>query len=218
MRLEKVKCIVSHINLRKEFHGEEEKLALDVKLEVRPLIVDMQAALEPFFKLLSTMPLRTIAYLFRNTHGMQTTTFAAGFENHDVVIYSDVGFELITLHDAKVNKFTMNWKELAFTFRVQMALDHADDVSTVSQLLNREVVIDAYMRGAAELPLSDVRDKDPEQDDEDVDGSNQSTEVQTNASEASTTGSAEAGDNGHSAGVRKPGRRARREETDGQTA
>jgi len=123
LRFEPTQVIVTNVNLRRELHGEDKKLAVDlnIRAEVAPAIIDslIFGQHEKIEKLLySGSDLRKAA-------GLSTIKFDTVFDKHMIVLNWSVDDEkALKFKDVKISKFVAEPKEggmveLAFQINIQ---------------------------------------------------------------------------------------------------
>lgn len=133
MELHGLTVELAHVNVRKQIveDAESKKLAVDLKMQVKPLLTEFEAVLRSVLKFVTSAPVKQMDWLLANNHGFGDQTFRAEFDGHNIEVIRPIeginepdgekaGLLLATLHHCKVNAFKMDWTALNFTFRVQV--------------------------------------------------------------------------------------------------
>lgn len=141
-------CHVRHVNSRKEKHGEDEKLAVDVSLR----LMMGETGDEWGAVLAAVLGEERVALLPEWAKVCNSIRLSLAVENHKVVFkYAPKSRILAALTSAKVNHFVIACDDLGITFRVQ-ATANGDTVGALAELIGMKVRVNVTAM-QIELPL-----------------------------------------------------------------
>ena len=136
---------IQHVNPRTEMHGEDEVLAVDVK--VRLMMGEVGTEWDAVLASLIGSASIDIADL---TPIFKSLPFAADFENHKANFRISTKV-IATLVHAKINKFVLECEDIGITFRIQAEAD-GRRVGALSELIGQKARLEIVpMQGELDL-------------------------------------------------------------------
>ena len=147
---------VSHSQHRWEKFGDEDELAVDVQLKLNeqsawlPALVDLTGW--------TTQQIETFLPLVLDSGEKDKFAWKGEFLNHTVRFRVSTD-TLAVLHDAKINKFTTDFKSGELTFRIQANVPNEDVVSSLVAIERQLVRLEILGP-----PQAEMFDEEEEQD------------------------------------------------------